>query len=141
MIIDKENEYADGQALTASGASTNIIDHGAVNDLGHGEPLGVLVTVDVAADGTTTDETYQFALQADNDSAFGSATTVWSKSIGYATLVAGYQFVIPIGQGDITEQYSRLYLTLGGTTPSITYTAQLLPLKHIDRVVAYADAL
>jgi len=141
MILDYENTLADGQALTASAASENIIDLGAAGDLGHGEPMGVLITVDVAADATTGDETYAFAIQKDTVSAFSSAEEVISKTITAANLTAGSQHILVVPPIAADQQYLRLYATLGGTTPTITITAHLLPLAHIQNSKAYADAL
>ena len=141
MILDYENMYADGQALTASAASTHIIDHGAAGDLGAGRAMVVVINVDVAADTANADETYQFVLQQDDNSGFASPSEVIAKSIPGGALAAGSQHVIPVPPGALSERYSRLFSTLGGTTPSITYTAHLLPMSHIQHWSAYADAV
>jgi len=122
-IIDAQLEFSKAQALTATAASTNQIDLGAARDVGSGEPMYVVVTVDVSADHTTGDETYQIDVQQDDNSSFSSATTLLSKVITSTDLTAGSLHVIPLPQN--TEQYLRLNYTLGGTTPSVTLNAYL----------------
>lgn len=138
MILDSQNLFSDAQALTASGASTNLIDLGADRDIGIGEPMTVVITVDVAADGTTTDETYTFAIQTDDNAAFSSATTVESRAVAYASLTAGSKHVISIAPDNRMERYVRVYATLGGTTPSITFTAWLTPVSLIQNDGVFA---
>lgn len=138
MNIDAQTLFSDAQALTETAASTNLIDFGSDRDMGRGEPMAVVIVVDVAADGTTTNETYQFDVQTDSDVAFGSATTLSSNVIGYASLTLGSRHVIPLGHTN--ERYMRLYYTLGGTTPTITVTAFLQPMSMIDsNNVTYPD--
>ncbi|UQO04992.1 hypothetical protein L0Z13_11620 [Burkholderia multivorans] len=76
MIIDSLLEFSRAQALTATGASTNIIDLGSDRDIGPGQPLWAVIAVQVAADNTTGDETYSIALQTDDNAAFSSPTTI-----------------------------------------------------------------
>ncbi|WP_406568642.1 Bbp16 family capsid cement protein, partial [Burkholderia cenocepacia] len=47
MYIDSLLEFSRAQALSASGASTNIIDLGSDRDIGPGRPLWVVVAVAV----------------------------------------------------------------------------------------------
>src|SRR5688572_9042129 len=119
-IRDAQNMFSDAQAITADAGSTNIIDLVAGGLLGNGEPMGVEIIVDVAADGTTTDETYEFEVQTDGDIAFGSATDLVVRTVGHATLVAGYRFVMVIPPEAVLERYLRLRYDVGGTTPTIT---------------------
>jgi hypothetical protein len=113
MYIDTELELADSQAVTASAASTNIIDftHGAPADVGVGDHLYLVVQVDTAATAGGA-ATVTFALQTDDNSSFSSATALWtSATIAKATLVAGYKVVsMAIPEG--VEQYLRLYYTV-----------------------------
>ena len=76
MFLDGQNLYSDAQALTATAASTNLIDHGSDRDLGIGEPLVAVIVVDVALDDTNADETYSAVVQTDDNSSFSSAATV-----------------------------------------------------------------
>lgn len=142
MIIDAQLLFSDAQALTATAVSTNIIDLGADRNIGQGEPMAVVVCIDVAADRTTGDETYTVTLQTDDNAAFSSASSVGGA---YSILVypAGTRFVIPLPAGTETERFVRLNYTLGGTTPTITVTAFLQPLAmaSVGENVYYADAI
>lgn len=141
MIRDSQNLLSDGQGLTASAASTNVIDFGADRNMGVGEPMGVVVTVDVAADYTTQNETYAFGLQTDSDEAFGTVVTVLSRTILATSLTAGSKWVLPLPGDGSMSRYFRAYYTLGGTTPTITVSAALVPLSMIQNDQQYADAI
>jgi len=140
MILDHFLTVSDAQALTASAGSTNIIDmHITGRKTGAGEPMAFVVFVDVAADGTTTDETYTFGIQTDDDVAFGSATTLSTTAITYGNLTAGSKHVLFLDPSWTFEAYTRLYYTLGGTTPTVTVTAALMPVSAIEAVTAYPN--
>lgn len=142
MIIDAQLLFSDAQALTGTAVSTNIIDLGSDRNIGIGEPLAVVIVVDVALDRTTADETYAVTIQADDNSGFSSAATV-SGPTSLLTYAVGTRFVIALGPDTLTERYIRLNYTLGGTTPLGTITAFLTPLKMaaISENVYYADAI
>lgn len=138
MIVDSLLMFSDGQALTATAVSTNVVDVGSDRNIGKGEPMAIIITVGVAADFTTGDETYQFTLQTDSTDAFGSATTVIASAvIDGDQLPAGAIVVLPIGYSN--EQFLRINNTLAGTTPIITIDAYLQPMSMIDSYESYAD--
>jgi len=139
MILDAQNLYSDAQALTATAASTNLIDHGSDRNIGIGEPLVVSLTVDVAADFTSANETYQFDLETDDNAAFSSATVVVSRIITAAVLTLGSKHAIPVPPDTRMERFSRINYTLGGTTPTVTVTAALLPQSFLQNEFAYPD--
>lgn len=142
MFIDNQTVLSDAQALTASGASTNVLDLAAAGFLGAGEPLAVVLWVDVAPDGTTGDETYVVKLQSDDADTFGSATDLPNKTVTIprTTAVAGTVYVIDLDPNDITERFLRAYATLAGTTPSITFTIAVMPRSFIGKWRALANA-
>lgn len=136
MIIDKQSEYSDAQAVTVSAASTNVVDHG-VGDAGIGEP-GVYLVVNCVEDVTAAGAaTVQFTLQTDGDSAFGSATDViQTAAIGKADLTAGTRvcaFKLPVGM----ERYSRVYYTVG-TGPLTAGKFDAVLVHDIENNPAYA---
>lgn len=142
MIIDAQNLLWDAAALTATAYSTNAIDLGAANkDISVGEPLCLVLQVDVAADGTTTDETYAFAVIQSANSNLSSEDTLISRTLTYAQLTAGSIFIIPLPAGSVTKRYIGAKATLGGTTPSVTVTAFIQPLSMIQMNKVYADAI
>lgn len=138
MYIDKELKFSDAQALTVTAVSTNVVDLGVDRDIGMGEPMAAVVTIGVAADYTTTDETYQFALQTSVDEAFSSPVVVVSSAvINGDELPAGAKVVLPVGHSNL--RYLRINNTLAGTTPTVTVDAQLMPMSMIDGYTIYAD--
>lgn len=136
-MTDKEGEYSDAQALTATAASTNKINHRQDRNIGIGTAMCVVLTVDVAADFTTGNETYKFDLESDDDEAFGSAVVIASRTILAADLVADSQHVIPIPPDTRFQQWSRMNYTLGGTTPTLTVSAELKPQFAVQAEVSY----
>ena len=134
MFQDAQNLFSDAQALTATAVSTNVIDLGVDRDVGAGEPMAVMITVDVAADFTTGDETYQIDIQTGSTA---TPTTVIARRIPVVTasnatsdLGLGKKIVIPLPKEN--ARYLRLNYTLGGTTPSVTLTAALVPMNLAD---------
>lgn len=126
MIIDNTLVLSDHQAVTATAASTNLIDWLAVGlpygwvtartvDRGEGYhdiPLLVEVTEVFA---TLTSLT--ISVETDDNAAFSSAATTYTTpAIPVATLVAGYRVPImariPAGT---REQYMRLKYTVTGS--------------------------
>lgn len=139
MILDEQNQYSLGQELTATAVSQNIIDHGVGSNIGIGEPMCILLTLDVAADGTTGDETYTAALQTDDNENFTSATQVGGTITITRGDPAGTRYVLSVPPDTAMEQYSRLYYTLGGTTPTVTVSAHLIPQQNMDNYISYAN--
>lgn len=129
MLTDIQATLSNAQALTATADSTNYYDSGSDYDWSIGQAMGVLVTVDVAADITTGDETYSFAVETDDNTSFSSGTILTTKTVAAANLAAGDKVILPFHGG--AERYVQVVYTLGGTTPSITVTAEVKPLDDI----------
>jgi hypothetical protein len=110
MIIDRFNEFSNAQEVTVSAGST-IVDLGAAGAI-EGKPhyLHIKVNDGCTASGSAT---VAFALQTDNDEAFGSATTLFTKSAtAIATLVDGYEVMRLAINGLPLERYLRVYYTV-----------------------------
>jgi hypothetical protein len=127
MILDAQTTLSDFQALAASGASTNLIDFTKVRNLGVGEPLALVLTLDVAADATDGNETYTAQLQTDTTAAFGAAVNVGPVITITRGDAAGKKYTILLPNDASFKQFVRLNYTLGGTTPSVTLTAEIVP--------------
>lgn len=125
MLTDNLNYFGKAVALSSDAYLTDKIDLVAAGILGSGKPRVVVINVDVAADATTGDETYEFQIHTDGDEAFGSATTIATKAIARADLAVNTLHVIDIPENVATEQYLGLYFNGGGTTPTVTVTAWL----------------
>lgn len=124
MILDKLGELSAAQAVTVDAASTNIVDLLSIRQIGAGERLWVVFIITVAADFTTGDETYQFNLETDDNSSFSSKAILSSMAIVATTLVAGYKFAMAVPL-ERMERYFRAFYDTGGTTPTVTVTAEL----------------
>ncbi len=135
MYIDSENLLSNAQALTATADSTNYIDLGVDRDLGKGEPMALVIVVDVAADTANADETYQFQVETDDNTSFSSSTIIADATIAGASLTAGSRHVLPLQQN--SERYIQGVYTLGGTTPSVTITADIKPMSLVESEATY----
>lgn len=142
MYLDAQTLLSDAQAFSADATSTNTFDSGlATNDISIGEPMGIGISVDVAADFTTGDETYEFqAIQSANAN-LTSPDILAARTIAAANLTAGSFHVLPIPPGSKTKQYLGLYFNGGGTTPTVTVTAWIAPLSMLAKHKNYPDAL
>ena len=137
MILDLQHQLSNSQALTATAVSTNVYDSSSDRNVGIGEPMAVLINVEVAADFTTTDETYQFDIQTDDNVGFSSATVIASRAILAAALTLGSFHVLVLPKDTSAERFLRMNYTLAGTTPTVTISAHLMPLKDIQADVIY----
>lgn len=123
MIFDHQSMFSDAQAITASAASTNVIDLGdtgrvygaavdLTRDIGKGTPIPLLAQVVEAftADGSAT---LTVALQVDDNDSFSSPKTVWtSPAIGKADLKPGKVFIPEYIPRGTDERYARMYYTV-----------------------------
>ena len=111
MIFDKSLLFSNDQAVTATAASTNVVDLGVSRDIGIGTPIEVWcsVTNTTVSAGSTT---LVVDLQTDTDVAFGTAVNlITTAAIAKATLVAGYEiFKIKMPMGVL--RYLRLNYTV-----------------------------
>lgn len=152
MKLDAQNQFSDSQALTATALSTNVIDLSLNRNIGNGEPMAVVINVEVAADQTTGDEDYTFDVEFASDAAITTDRTLVGRRIYESgtpgapaqdadLLVVGYKIVIPIPPGGLgdSDRYIGVRYTLAGTTPTITVSAFLQPQSMIDNYVTYAN--
>lgn len=128
MLFDKQSMFSDQQAITASAASTNIIDLGApetpkhaaaaiTQDIGKGRPIPLWVQVTEDFDALTS---LQITLQMDTVEAFSSPTTViTTPAILLASLVAGYKTRIDWVPEGVVERFIRLNYAVNGTNPTV----------------------
>lgn len=133
MIIDKQLELSDAQALTGTAASTNVIDLGYANaDSGTGETMYLVVTSEADLGGTSP--TIEIALQ---ESADNSTFTDVVKTAALTSFDAGTHKVIPLPRHQ--GRYIRANYTLGGTSPTATVSAAIV--QGEQAWYAYPDAL
>lgn len=140
MYMDALLTLSDAQALTATALSANTIDLGnptVKNRIGTGEPLVVALQVDVAADITTGDETYTVQLISSAAAALSSPTVLSAITLTAAQLAVGKKFALPIPSGMPSQRYFGLNYVLGGTTPTITVTASVMPASMAEAEYTY----
>lgn len=129
MFVDSKLVLSDAQAMAATAVSTNVIP--VSGNIGPGEPMAVAVTVHVAADKVTGDETYQFILQTSADAAFTSPVNlITTEAFSGAVLTEGTTFMVPLGSNNLA--FLRMNYVLAGTTPAISVDAHLQPQSMID---------
>lgn len=137
MIHDAQNKFSTAQALTATAASTNLIDLGQVRDLGTGENLYVVLTVDVALTDAGSDSTVTVDLQTDDNSSFSSPTVAQTLFTIPAVSAIGYKAIARIQPGAGNERYCRLNYTMNnGNLTTGSVTAEFV--HDIDKYVSYA---
>jgi hypothetical protein len=139
MILDKQLEFSDAQAVTAAAASTNYIDFGAARDMGVGEALYVVVTCDVTMSDTGSDSTLAVALEGDSSTTFTPdyTRTLFTFS---ALSAAGTVRIARLGPDDANLRYLQLrYTPANGNLTTGSFSAYLT--TNIDKWTAYADAL
>lgn len=127
MRPDKLLLLSDGQTLTATGASTNVIDTTLDRNIGIGEALAIAI-VATERDDDDGNESYKATLQTSNAENFGSGVV----SLGEVTIDKTGIFSLPVPKDDRTLRYLRVNYTLGGTTPSLTVDAYLTGHDDID---------
>lgn len=131
MIMDSLLEFADGEDISQSAGTylaTNQIDMSVVRDIGNGQPVYLVIQVDVAVSGSSS--TIEWRLRSDNTATTHATTSTGhysSGAIAEATLVAGYQIVIALPvEGQVYERYLGLQAIVGtATTSAGTYSAFL----------------
>ena len=128
MIMDKLLEFADSQSIAAVQStilSTNVVDLQEARDMGNGQPLYLVIQIDTAVSGTSS--TIQFRLRSASIHATTSTGHIDTGAIAEATLVAGYQLVIPLPlEGAVYERYIGVQAIIAvATTSAGAYSAFL----------------
>lgn len=130
MIFDRTECFSIAQAVTASTASTNVIDTGAtgtiigattalIRDLGKGNPLPLRIGVVQSFNNLTG---LQIAYQVADDAAFLQNVTTVAQSPVYtlAQAQAGGAHLLPDSSPvGANRRYHRLYYTVTGTAPTL----------------------
>lgn len=150
MIIDKRTEFADGLALTSAAATynmTNVVDLTTARDIGSGQPVYLVISVDTAilAAGAGT---IAFALVSDASGTIatdGSQTTHWSSgTIATSTdsaIAAGYTLVQALPQeGKVYEEFLGVQYTVATQALTAGAASAYLTIDPPKRAV-YADAI
>ncbi|MGL4813227.1 MAG: Bbp16 family capsid cement protein [Beijerinckiaceae bacterium] len=118
MIIDSRLQVSNNQALTATAASTDVVDLSTLRNVGPGDPIYFVVVTKSALGGTSP--TFAFSIQTDDNSGFSSAATIATSATfsGAAALPNGTVQWITVPASN--ERYLRANYTMGGTSPTLT---------------------
>lgn len=124
--FDKDLELKDAGAITAD-AAAQVGGSARVLDLGPGNRFEGVIVVNVSAlDLSSSDETYDIVVQVEAASGFGAPVELVRYKI---TAIGRYEIPFVNQKGATEYRYLRLFTDVGGTTPSINYTAYAAPLK------------
>ena len=127
MILDRTGLLSENQAITATAASTNVIDLGTPGtpygasaalrrDIGRGEPVPFYVGVTEAFNSLTS---LTIAIQTDTTAAFSAPTTAFSATYVLADLVPGQKHIQPDWfPAGANSQFVRMFYTVTGTAPT-----------------------
>lgn len=130
MLIDVQNEFSNAQSVTASVASTNVIDlsqtgrnigNGTANDL---LILFTVTTAFVGAAGTITP-----SLQTDDSVGFGAAVTIRTYDTIPTLSPIGTKRVYeldPFNDAGLFKRYIRIFYTVAGTLSTSGISAQVV---------------
>lgn len=118
MILDKTNEFSDGQAVTATAISTNVIDisptgENPIRDIGTGEDVYLVVQVDQTATAAGA-ATVTISLEsADNAGLTSSTVHTTTGAVALGSMTAGAElakFKLPAGD---YKRYLGVRYTVG----------------------------
>ena len=136
MILDKELQYSDAQAITGNVNSTNVLDHGLEkNGLGAGEPFVVLVAVGAVTDNSANATLTLMSNTAEDFS--GTDTPIGTLTIAAADIVEGKRFYIPVQVGYNASRYTRVEVAAGAS--DFLADLYLIPQSHQDEFYAFPD--
>ena len=124
MILSAQQLFSDDQAITATADSTNVIDLGVAGtpyggkaaltqDIGKGAKIPILIQVTEAFNNLTS---LTISIAKGSTTALG--TSIVSKVVPLADLVAGYQFPVEVLPNECDERYLGIEYTVTGTAPS-----------------------
>lgn len=141
MLLDKQNEFSDSQAVTASAISTNVIDtlaNTTLTDLGEGEPIYLVIAATVAATAAGA-ATVTFTLESDSTADLATSPTVHFSTavIGKAALTAGAPVAIVALPIDLYERFVGVRYTVA-TGPLTAGAFDAFLTKDVSKFRAYA---
>lgn len=147
FVLDAGQQLKDAGAVTADGAGT-VSAAAAVFDLGAANAYArFAVVIDwTAIDITTGDEAYDIQVQGAAASNFATPYILVNRKLGDSTVTLQPVDTAPSGRlvlfgdnvamtsatdgsAEIATRYIRVYHDVAGTTPSINYTAFIVPVR------------
>lgn len=140
MFLDAHNLFDDNAEHLTTEASTNLIDLGAVRNMGVGEDIYFVIQVDTAFTDGSSNSTMAITLETDDNASFSSATTAQTIGTFAALAAAGTRLIAKLQPNAINERYLRVkYTVANGDLSTGKFTAFLT--KDIDAFTAYPDGI
>lgn len=152
MILDERTEFCDAVSLNTGVAGTYLlgdqIDLGVARDIGAGQPLYLVVTVDTGITVASSTGTVSFSLASDDSASIATngTATVHATSAAWATsttaIPAGtvlFAVALPM-QGTTYERYLGILQTTGSTAINAGKINAFLT-HDVAKYKAYADAI
>lgn len=133
MLIDRQLRFSSEQAITATAASTDLIDLGTANrDMGVGTPhLWLVSVVTTALTDAASNSTITVSLETDTAAAFGSATTAQTCGTFAALAAVGTTIIVPVQPFATDERFVRvMYTTANGDLTTGSFTTFLTTDPH-----------
>lgn len=155
MIYDSRLEFADAAAITYAATTANLtnqIDSGSVvRDLGNGEPVYAVVTIDTAITVATTAGTVQYRIVSDDTASISTTTcTVHATSPAFATsstataatktTAGSVAWICALPSGIAYERYLGMQVIVGTNTLASGKVNAFLT-KDVSNWVATPDGL
>lgn len=146
MIMDERTEFADATALDTAGTGVanfgDVLDSSVARDLGNGQPVYLVITVDTAVTSGGA-ATVAFQLVSDSTSSIatsGQTVHVRTGDIAKADLVAGFTVSVPLPtEGEEYEQFIAVQQDVGAAALTAGAVNAFLSLDP-HGWVAYPDA-
>lgn len=155
MYVDSQNVFSDSQAVTSTAISSNVIDlvslgvgagtnigSNAIQDIGNGYPIYLVIQTAVTCTDTSSDATVTFTLESDTAVGLGSAPVVHysTGALAFATYAtAGTQVVaIALPMADYKRYLGVRYTVASGPLTAGAFDAFLT--TDVQRVKAYKSA-
>lgn len=138
MIMDVQNRFSNAQAITATAASTDIVDLGITGrNVGVGEDVYLVAQVVSAFTDTGSDSTVTVTAETDDNTGMSSATTVATLGTFAALAAVGARLIIKLPIANLERYLGLRYTVAGGNLTTGAITAFLT--KDIDAYKSYAD--
>lgn len=133
MLLDNNLLFSDAQAVTATAASTNVIDTSPLfsgntgRRIGNGKRAYIFVSVDTAFTDSGSDTTIAVTLETDDNTSMSSATTIATLTTFAALTAAGTIQYFPIPMSSAYERYIGLrYTAANGNLTTGAFTAGIV---------------
>lgn len=147
MILDSQEVLSDAQAVTSTAISTNVLDlnpdgsANAIQDVGNGEPVYLVVQTQTAATDSGSDATLTVTLESDTDPALATTPVVHFSSGALAFSAfspAGSRLVaIRLPSANYQRYIGVRYTVASGPLTAGKFDAFIA--KDINAVKAYAS--